>query len=114
MCGLPSCPTSTKTTSEASASCGRRQWRVVEEPVHAVDRLPNELRCDPEWPLRLVKLGDSRLGRFKLAATASISTLIRSEAAIAELPLEGEPAGAFCPRSEFTEQHRPCRRRASR
>jgi hypothetical protein len=48
------------------------------------------------------------------AATASISTLIRSEAAIAELPLEGEPAGAFCPRSEFTEQHRPCRRRASR
>ena len=40
--------------------------RVVEDPVHVVDRLPNELRCDPEWPLRLVKLGDSRLGRFKL------------------------------------------------
>jgi hypothetical protein len=39
---------------------------VVEDPVHVVDRLPNELPCDPEWPLRLVKLGDSRLGRFKL------------------------------------------------
>jgi hypothetical protein len=39
---------------------------VVEDPVHVVDRLPNELRCDPEWPLRLVKLGDTRLGRFKL------------------------------------------------
>src|SRR6266849_6205224 len=24
----------------------RRQRRVVEDPVHAVDRLPNELRCD--------------------------------------------------------------------
>ena len=39
---------------------------MVEDPVHVVDRLSNELRCDPEWPLRLVKFGDSRLGRFKL------------------------------------------------
>jgi hypothetical protein len=44
----------------------RRQRRVVEDPVHVVDRVPNELRYDPEWPLRLVKLGDSGLGRFEL------------------------------------------------
>jgi hypothetical protein len=46
---------------------------MVEDPVHVVDRLPNELRCDPERPLRLVKLGDSRLGRFKLGRKWTMS-----------------------------------------
>jgi hypothetical protein len=69
----------------------RRQRRVVEDPVHVVDRLPNERRCDTEWPLRLVKLGDSRVGRFQGG-----DGRLRGDRAGGRLtPLDGTPGSAM-------------------
>ena len=49
----------------------RRQRRVVEDSVHVVDRLQNELRCDPEWPLRLVNLAFRAWAQSRVGATTT-------------------------------------------
>jgi hypothetical protein len=58
---------------------------VVEDPVDVVDRLPNELRFDPEWALRLVELGKSRLSSLQFA---------RNRFDLDDDPLEGSRGGA--------------------